>query len=495
MKKIIVNAKSREKRYAIIKDNRVVRFEIHQPGEESQAGNIYLGTVLKVIPGMDAVFVDIGSEKQGFLHRDQLPSYSLSPLPAEQKKSLPLGKFIREGEKLPVQVVREGTESKGPKLSGIIEIASENLVLMHGTDYIGVSRNMANGKLQNQWRKRAFSVKEPGEGMIIRTGLEHATEDQFLKELNELRKKWQEIQKRALQMKKPGPIYQKDSFLEKLLKEPVNAGDEIIIDDLQLFQAVKNASGDACSILYDSGNENVFSKYGAEMQVDAALNPAADAANGVSLVIEQTEACTVVDVNSGSFTGKMEKEATVLAANLAAAKEIAVQLSLRGIGGMILIDFINMKEESSRRKVEEELAAALSKDEARTKIIGFTPLGILQLTRKKTSRALREKLTVPCPVCSGSGRVESAETSAFRLERELLALRSQDEEAVWIEAEPSVIQVFAGSGREHLPYIEELAAKRIYITPLQAGIPGYIIRQLGSIDDIKSRIGGGAKSV
>ncbi|MBM7691915.1 ribonuclease G [Peribacillus deserti] len=491
MKKLIVNAKGREKRFVLIKDNRVVKLEVHQPGQESMAGNIYWGTVTKVLPGMDAAFVDIGEEKQGFLHRDQLPSFQLSELKYEKKKSLPIGHFIRQGEKMPVQAVRDGNGTKGPKLTGVIELGAEKIVAMFGTNYIGVSKKMSSSDIQKYWRQIAFAQKKPGEGFIIRTSMEKAAQEEFAAELEKLRKRWDGLLSKASSMKKPGLLHKTDSFMEAVLNEALGGLDSIIIDDFPFYQSVSEGLQPmAAEVIWERGTENIFSSFNIEKEASAALKQTVMLDEGIYLIIQAAEACTVIDVNTGSYTGKSEKEATLTKANIAAAKEIAIQLRLRNIGGIVVIDFINMQEEHNKRKVIQALKEALASDEMQTHIDGFTGLGMLQLTRKKGSPSISDKLMVSCPVCSGSGRIESAETIAFRLERDLLEARRSESEAVWIEAETSVIEALAGPKNEHLPFVEELAGKKLIFTQCNSPIPAYQIRHMGSLEEIHLRIAG-----
>ncbi|PLT30137.1 Rne/Rng family ribonuclease [Peribacillus deserti] len=490
MKKIIVNAKGREKRFAMIENNTVTKLEVHQPGHESIAGNIYWGTVTKVLPGMDAAFVDIGGAKQGFLHRDQLPSYQLSEMDVKKKKSLPIGHFIRQGEKLIVQAVRDPEGAKGPKLTGIIEMTSDKMVAMFGTNYIGVSKKMSSLETQKYWRERAFSKKKPGEGFIIRTTMEKASEDEFDAGLEEVRKRWESVLSRASSINKPGLLLKMDKFREAVLSQAAQL-DAVIIDDFSFYQDIrKELTDQAVEVHFERGAENIFSIFHIETEASSVFKQNVMLTDGIYLVIEETEACTVIDVNTGSFTGKSEKEATLTQANIIAAKEAARQLRLRNIGGIIVIDFMNMQEEHNKRKVVQALKEALAADEMPTHIAGFTGLGMLQLTRKKTSPSIHEKLMVPCPVCSGSGSIESAETLAFRLERELLEARGNDSEAVWIEAAVNVIEALAGSKNEHLEFVEGLAAKKLIFTKQDTSIPHYHIRHMGSLEEIQVRIKG-----
>ncbi|WP_409297456.1 Rne/Rng family ribonuclease [Peribacillus sp. SCS-26] len=486
MKRLIVNAAGREKRFAVTEQGGIVKLEVQQPGQESLTGSVFWGMVTKVLPGMEAAFVDIGQGKHGFLYRDDLPSYQLSKLDYTAKKNTSIGHFVRQGERMLVQVVRDASGNKGPKLSGIIELASDKMVAMFGTDYIGVSKKMkSNG--QEYWRKTAFSKKNSGEGMIIRTSMEGSSLEEFSRELAGLRMQYAEIKDRASSLKKTGLVHARDTFLEQILKEELHAGDEVAVDDFDLHQALKKLLNTGVTVVHERGPEGIFSRHGIEKEAEKALRQAVWLEGGSYLIIQETEACTVIDVNTGSYTGKSHKEETITKANVEAAREAARQLRLRNIGGIIIIDFINMENPLSRKKVQQALQEALSKDEMRTVITGFTELGMLQLTRKKAGPGLREKLTVTCPACRGSGSVESAETMAFRLERELIEARANEAEGAWIEATADVTSALAGAGEEHLLLLEQMAGKKLIFTTLSSQIPAYRIRQFGSLDEIRER--------
>lgn len=242
------------------------------------------------------------------------------------------------------------------------------------------------------------------------------------------------------------------------------------------------------TVTYYQGKENIFHVHHIEHEIEQALHRNVELENGAYLVIDQTEALTVIDVNTGKFSGKNHLAETVVKTNLVAAVEVAKQLRLRDIGGIILIDFIDMKNEQDRMQVQKTLEIELSKDEKQSKVISFTALGILQLTRKKTKQALSEALTVACLVCEGSGRVLSPETVAFRLERELWEHRFTDNEAVWIETTEEVRSVFSGENNVHLFRFQELLGLTIFLTLQSSAKPFYLIRQFGKVQELKARI-------
>jgi ribonuclease G len=492
MRKLIVNMASRQKRYAVIEDGELLKLEVAAPGQASKVGNIYLGNVVKVLPGMDAVFVDYGTGKNGFLHRDDLPAYQLVKNENESNQNGAIGHYVRQGEKLLVQVKRDETRTKGAKLSGLVELSTKHLVYIKGIDYVGVSKKFENPKAQQRWRKLGVETKQADEGLIIRTGMEKEPEEVFFNELHLLRNQYEGLKQKASAFKSPGLVYESDTFLEGILSEMSSAkSGEILIDEFEGFQQLKHAIVDQernWVITYYRENKNIFSATDVENQIEKALKKIVWLQHGGYLVFEETEACTVIDVNTGKFTGKSGKEQTIFETNLQAAKEVVHQLRIRNISGIILIDFINMKDARHRQQVMEIVSQESVNDEIRTQVIGFTQLGVLQLTRKRTSPSIGEKFTENCPTCQGNGRIESAETIAFRLERELFEYRNREEEAVWIEASKNVIEILLGPNEHYKPILEEAAGRKILITVLPGPLNQYFIKRFGSLQELQTSI-------
>ncbi|KMY51096.1 Rne/Rng family ribonuclease [Peribacillus loiseleuriae] len=486
MKKLIANLSTREKRYACLENGRISKLEVVPPNHASSVGNIYLGKVTKVLPGMEAAFVDYGEKKSGFLYRDELPSYQEAKRSGARKSSV--NQYIREGEKLLVQVTRDETGTKGAKLTGLIELSSNHVVYIHGIDYIGVSKKFKSHQSQNQWRNIAHTHKKEDEGLIIRTAMEEKSEAIFLKQLHAQRGKFAQLLKMAASLKAPSLLWQRDSFLESILTEMSEVPDgELHVDDFTYFQELKKwqeAHESDWAIFYEAGPVNIFSHLGIESDAEQALKKIVWLKNGSYLIFEETEAFTVVDVNTGKFTGKAQKEQTLFETNMQAAKEIAHQLRLRNIGGIILIDFINMEQVQHRHAIFDTLKTETKQDEMRVQLIGFTELGIFQLTRKRTSASLSEKLTTACPTCHGTGKVDSAETVAFRLERELMEHRKLEEEAVLIEADEAVAAILFGENNSYKPVLEEMLRKEILVTILKGNDHRYEIKRFGTKNEL-----------
>ena len=479
MEILIINYTAREKRFAYLRDQRVEQIVFDRPEHRSLVGNIYFGTVTKVLQGMNAVFIDIGEEKNAYLHRDSLPSYVLS---SEKQKNIT--SFVHQGEKMLVQVDKDSTGTKGPKVTGIIEIQGNHLIYMPKGRYVAVSKKIADVSGQASLRRLGSRHKTEEEGIIFRTSSISSTEEEIQEELQALRQQFKELLQKTTSLKKPGLIFQKDTFIEMILKQAARMKTgEVIVDDLAVKKMIEQANPNVKYCHYN-GKENIFSANQVEHEIDKALKRIVWLDHGAYLIFDETEALTIIDVNTGKFSGKTDYQDTVLKTNQLAAHEIVRQLRLRDIGGIVLIDFIDMKREQDKQTILNTFETEITKDEKRTKIIGFTPLGILQLTRKKTKVTLSEALQVKCPVCDGTGRILSAETIAFRLERELLEHRHAEFEAILIETTLEVKETLLGADYAHRKVLEDLLHVKLYFSIQPSAKPYYVLKQFGDDQDI-----------
>lgn len=491
MDKLILNYATREKRFALLTENRVEKLVYDRPQQKSLVGNIYYGTVTKVLPGMNAVFLEIGEGKNAYLHRDLLASYVLSSDDKATKAKKNLSSFVHQGEKMLVQIVKDATGTKGPKATGIIEIQGQNLIYMPQGRYVAVSKKIVKDSNKAALRGIGRSIKEPDEGIIFRTSSLGCSQEELSDELVFLRSQYKQMLAKSAGLKHPGLLLQKDSFMELVLesvRKIVNG--EVIVDDLTVKRFLeKNESVEAGNIkvTFFNQKENIFAAYRIEHEVERSLKRMVWLENGAYLVFDQTEALTIIDVNTGKFSGKIDLADTVVKTNLLAAKEAVRQLRLRDIGGMVLIDFIDMEDEQDRKTVLKMIEEEVNRDEKRIKVIGFTPLGILQLTRKKTKVSLSEMLEEKCPVCDGTGRVMSAETAAFKLERELLEHRNSDFPAVLVETNQAVKAAFEGPKKDFLNQLEEITHLKIFFSLQPEPIPFYRLKQFGEIEEIASK--------
>lgn len=486
MNEIIINYKTSEKRFATIENGKVTKIFIEQPQDETKVGNIYIGKVTDVKNGMNACFVDIGTEKHGYIHRDQLPSFVQNEDPNKQYH--PISKFVQKGEKLIVQVKKDETTIKGPLLTAIIELFGEKMIYIPEGGYIAVSKK-GDERSRSNWRDLAQKHQMYHEGFIIRTGALHSSEEEWLSELNILRQKYEHIIKESHTQKPPSLLEKSSMFERELVKELAHlTNGRIISDDQQLLQRLKqNHHSSEWKLSLHLADENIFSTYKIDSEIEKSLRRVIWLENGSYLVIDETEALVSIDVNTGKFSGTKDFQDTVLQTNILAAKEMVRQLIIRDYGGIILVDFIDMRNENHRQLVQKTIQEEVKKDPKYTRLVGFTSLGIFQMTRKKTKKSLSETLLIQCPVCAGKGKVESPETMAFRLERELWEKPFKEHEAVLIELTDDVKTIFCGEKNEHLMRLEQTLNVKIFLLTLSFSRPNYYIRQFGTVKELSAK--------
>ncbi|MEH7886795.1 ribonuclease E/G [Bacillus sp. JJ1609] len=478
MEHLIINIISREKRFALIKNGVVEKIYVEQPSQQSLVSNIYLGIVERVIPGMNAAFVNFGEEMSGFLSRDKLPGHVLSE--DENKANRSISSYIHQGEKLLVQVEKDAAGTKGARLTGIIEIPGENLVYMPNGKYIAVSKKAETPEIRERWRELAKELKTEEEGLIFRTESLTQNEEVIANELEQQRSEYQKLLTLSGGMKKPGIVHSRDYFYEQASAaiSLMKAG-SVIVDSLEFKKKLEPLIKDEMTVSFYNGKENIFSFYKIEQEIERLLKRIVWLEKGAYMVIDHAEALTVFDVNTGKFSGKSNLRDTVIKTNMNAAVEAARQMRLRDLAGIILIDFIDMQDSKDRDMVLNVIRKELMHDDRRTRIVGFTELGILQLTRKKTKQSLAETLTETCGTCGGSGQVLSSETMAYRLERELWEYRSSDHESVSISATKEVIDHFSGEAGSHKARLEKALGMKIKLTASESDRPFYEIVKFG----------------
>ena len=474
MRKIIVNEKGREIRCAILEDEHLA--EIHQSNssDDEIVGNIYIGRVKKVLPGMQAAFVDIGLTQNGYLHRNDLLGF-LQANQSEANQSI--SHYVKEGEKIFVQVVKVGTEQKGPKLTMNLEFGGHLLVYMPYGNYLAVSKKVQEEGERNRLLDIAQSLSDDREGILLRTASKECSKEELEKEYHQLKQRFLEIKTQTSD--KPVCVFESKRFIDRILSEIVlRNDDQLICDQIDRVQQLKLLFPQT-SIHYHEHKEGIFSSYKVEQEIDKLLKPLVWLKNGAYILIEQTEAMTIIDVNTGKFSGKLSMRDTVLKTNELAAVEIANQIRLRNLSGIILIDFIDMKHKQDQTKIVETMKREMTKDRVQHKVIGFTELHIMQITRKKMRKPLEHNVTELCKTCHGSGRIASAESVAYKLERELWEYQYMDEEAMWIEATGDVIDLLKGTNEEHLKKLQNALKFKILFTVVVSIVPTYRIKQMG----------------
>lgn len=473
MVQFIVNYASSEKRYVLKDNNKVSKLYIEQPVGQSLVGNIYMGIVTKVLPGMNAVFVDIGEKKQGFLHREKLPGSTSS--------DKHLTSLIHQGERILVQVEKDAAGTKGPRLSALLEFQGEHLIYMPQGGFVATSQKIENQKIRDELKTFGEKLIDNNDGLIFRTSSASAPFDELNAELVELRERYRQLQQDSQVAKGPQLIEAKDLFLSQLVNDirKMDEG-EIWVDDLSLKKKLENVNQKVI-VHFHQGKENIFSFLNVEQEIEKTLKRIVWLDNGSYLVIDETEALTIIDVNTGKFVGKSNKDMTAFQVNIEAATEAARQMILRDLGGIILIDFIDMKHEKDRQEIIRALTNEFKKDDKKPRIVGFTELGILQITRRKTKPTLSETLQIKCPTCQGTGKVHSPESLAFKLERELFEYRQSDYNTAYVTTSEDVYNLFSGENGQYQQKLEALIGLKVHFTLAPSNKPFYVLTKLDSL--------------
>ncbi|MGM7682418.1 Rne/Rng family ribonuclease [Cytobacillus sp. Hm23] len=494
-KKLIINATSLQKRMAIIEDNKLVEYHIEQPNNHEVVGNIYVGRVTDVHPGIQAAFVDYGADKKGFIHLNQLLSYHLSPSSVKEKHQTSISSFVHQGEIILVQGIKEEIGNKGAKLSGIIEIPGRYVIYLPFGNYVAVSKKIEDNVKRTFLQSLGEDWCEGNEGVIFRTACKEADEEVVIQELIFLKERFQQLQLRQQMTKPPYLLHHGNHFVDKIFREiPQSTIKEVIVDEQNYYKEIKTRltgikEETTPSVSLYTNKINIFSAFHLDHEIDKLLKKIVWLDNGGYIIIEQTEALTVIDVNSGKYLGKSAIRDTIVRINKLAAIEIARQLRLRDIGGIILIDFIDMKNEEDKRQVSHVLTKELRKDRTRTNVFGYTRLGILEMSRKKVRDSIPIQLTTSCEKCDGIGRVLSNEEIAYKLDREMMEYRQTDFEAIWIETTESIKKVFCGPNDEHLTRLETMLRLSIFLTTTSMKTEAfYEIKQMGTYADILEKV-------
>lgn len=464
-----------ETRAAVLEDGELVEIFIERPIHQRVVGNIYKGKVENVLPGMQAAFVDIGLDRNSFLYVDDaLPGKAEiegEVVGSETQRKLTIKDIVRPGQEIIVQVAKEPIGTKGARVTRHITLPGRFLVLMPNVDYIGVSRRIADEKERERLKQLAAKVKPAGAGLIVRTVAEGATEDELSRDAAFLQRLWERISSRATTAGAPSLLHRDLGLVHRIVRDWFDdTVSQLMIDNKEEYaRALEILDLHAPNLkdrlkLYTRTDQSLFDFHSIEMEIDKALKKRVWLKSGGYIVIDQTEALTAIDVNTGKFVGTTNLADTVFKTNLEAAKEIARQLRLRDIGGIIIIDFIDMEFHEHRHKVLKTLEEELRKDRTRANVLGLTQLGLVEMTRKKSRQNLDEAMMRPCHYCDGRGKVLSEETMARRVRAEIRRIMKQSSsEALLMEVHPSVAALLIGTGGANLKELEKELGKIVYI--------------------------------
>ncbi|MGI6632981.1 MAG: Rne/Rng family ribonuclease [Bacillota bacterium] len=475
-REILVSAARDETRVALVEDGAVVEFYVERPTSQKIAGSIFLGKAMNVLPGMQAAFIDIGEEKNAFLYVDDallppnLEDTDAAPK-VSRKKRQTITDLVRQGQEVMVQVVKEAIGTKGARVTRHVTFPGRYLVLMPTVSYVGVSRRITDEDERQRLRKIARSIKPKDMGIIIRTVAEKKSEDELKRDLDFLVKLWEKVQRRAHSAKAPALIHQDLGLVFRVVRDELNQDTtRMLVDDvhtygkvLDLLDSVSPEMKDRV-IFYRDREYPLFQLYGVDAAIDKALQRQVWLKSGGYLVIDKTEALTVIDVNTGRYVGSKNLADTVFKINIEACEEISRQLRLRDVGGIIVVDFIDMDLPQHRQKLLEELERQLKHDHTKTVVVGITGLGLVEMTRKKVRQSIDATMMRMCPYCGGKGTVMSEETVAARVRREIRrVLRNSHCEAILVEVNPGVASYLIGPGGQNLKDLEKETGRSIFV--------------------------------
>jgi ribonuclease G len=465
---ILINVTPQETRVAVIEHGVMHELHIERTSARGLVGNIYMGRVVRVLPGMQSAFIDIGGERAAFLHVADI--WGSRPHNGAPGAGTPIERLLTEGQNLVVQVVKDPIGTKGARLSTQISIAGRLLVYLPQESHIGISQRIDDEEERQQLRGKLLQLLPADEkgGFIIRTMAETATDRELEADVAYLRKLWQGIRERAQTAAPLTLLYQDLNLSLRVLRDFFHEDTaRILIDSRETFHSMQQFAIEFTPnvlprLEHYQGERPLFDLYGVEDEIEKALARRVDLKSGGYLMIDQTEALTTVDVNTGGFVGGRSFDDTIFKTNLEAAQVIARQLRVRNLGGIIIIDFIDMDSEEHRNAVLNEFRKALARDRTRMTVNGLTQLGLVEMTRKRTRESLAHVLCEPCPVCGGRGELKTAQTVCYQVLRELLReARQFDAREFRILASQQVIDMFLDEESQSLAMLSDFIGKPV----------------------------------
>ncbi len=487
---IIVNATARETRVALMENGQLTELHIDRGKDRGYVGNVYLGRVVRVLPGMQAAFVEIGLERAAFLYVGDIYAANLDLHKAETDEdngSRPLSKdgprsaprtgqpaiqdLLKEGQQLVVQVAKDPIGTKGARITTHITLPGRFLVFMPTVEHVGISRRIDKDKERRRLRAFVDRNRPKGAGFIVRTVCKNKSEEILQADMDYLLRTWQKISDLSKQKKAPAVLHAEHGLLLRFVRDYLTDDvRKVVLDTKSDHARVINFMSDFMPDFKDRvqlyrGTEPVYDVFGVETEVVRATGRKVWLKSGGYLIIDQTEALVAIDINSGKFVGSSSLEETTTQINLEAVKEIVYQLRLRNIGGIIIIDFIDMDRESNRDKVYRALEEEVKKDKARTNVLKISELGLVEMTRKRVQEDLDRYLMEDCFYCEGTGVLRSRETLCFEIFREIQreAHRSNGRETLYVNAHPKVADLLYGDELRALEEFERGLSKRIVV--------------------------------
>jgi ribonuclease G len=470
---ILINVTPRETRLALIENGLLQEIYLERRSRSGYVGDIYLGKVVRVMPGMEAAFVDIGLDRAAFLHCADIAPIGADGLEVRDGESVDINTLLREGQLIVVQVAKDPIGTKGARLTTHLTLPSRHLVFLPRNLHIGISQRLENEEERNRLQALleqclvVESMQERG-GFIIRTAAEGATENELLEDIRFLRKLWAAVERRIGKSKDIRVLYRDLPLYLRAVRDLITPGiEKIRVDSQEAFDEIAGFIQDFIPDFRDrlelySGERPIFDLYGIDDEIDKALGRQVKLKSGGDLIIDQTEAMTTIDVNTGAFVGTKSHAETVLKTNLEAATSIARQLRIRNLGGIIILDFIDMEDPEHQRQVLRTLTKALEKDHARTMVTGISELGLVEMTRKRTRESLGQILCSACPVCEGRARLKTPETICYEIFREIVRVaRVYENDELMVLASQVVVDRLLDEESSTLADLEVLTGKTI----------------------------------
>lgn len=485
---IIINAAKEETRVALLENKILTELFIDRKKDHGIVGNIYKGRVVKVLPGMQSAFVDIGLERAAFLHVADVANQAEDPselmeVEVEEKINIEppsqrrgkgaahsIEELLQEGLEIVVQVSKEPRGTKGSRVTTYLSLPGRYLVYMPTVNHVGVSRRIEREEERSRLKDLVMKMRKHGAGYIIRTVSEGLAEDEFRSDMEFLERLWKNVLAKKESVNAPALLHTDLDLAFRVVRDLFTSRvDRLVIDSKTEYGRIKEfvetyvpSLGERVK-LYEE-EEPLFDAFGIEIEISKALGKKVWLKSGGYIVIDHTEALTVIDVNTGRYVGKRDLEETILKTNLEAVKEIAYQLRLRNIGGIIIIDFIDMEKEKNRDKVFNSLREALSGDRARTHILRISELGLIEMSRERVREDLLRTLCEPCPYCEGQGYTKSPTTVCYEIFREIRRLGlSPQEKKLIIGVHPNVANLLYDEERQGVEELERQFHKKIVI--------------------------------
>lgn len=469
---LLVNVTPSETRVALVENGLLQEVHVERQAKRGIVGNIYKGKISRVLPGMQAAFVDIGMDKAAFLHASDIVPHTecVAIKEKEQFQAGNIAELVRQGQDIMVQVVKDPLGTKGARLTTDITLPSRYLVLMPGSAHVGVSQRIESEAERERLKRTVAGYVDDLGGYIIRTAAEGVGEQELEQDAAFLKRLWRKILERKQKYPPCKILYEDPSLAFRVVRDFVGTElDKIRVDSRQSFDQLKRFTEEyvpelAGKLEYYLGDSPIFDLYDVENEIQRALERKVELKSGGYLIIDQTEAMTTVDINTGAFVGHRNLEETIFNTNVEATAAIARHLRLRNLGGIIIIDFIDMQSEDHRRRVLHSLELALAKDRAKTNVNGFSQLGLVEMTRKRTRESLEHVLCSECPECKGRGRVKTVESVCFEILREIIRVnRAYDADQFTVYAAPSVADYLRGEESHSLAELEVFIGKQVRV--------------------------------